>query len=81
MNLCKTYIQRTNQAKPIIINDKVGPYVRNTLQLDKARSRELGGTGLGLAIVKHILIKHRATLEIISHLKESTCFSITFPLA
>jgi two-component system phosphate regulon sensor histidine kinase PhoR len=50
-------------------------------RVDKARSRELGGTGLGLAIVKHILIKHRATLEIISHLKESTCFSITFPLA
>ena len=49
-------------------------------RVDKARSRELGGTGLGLAIVKHILIKHRARLEINSVLKESTTFSIKFPL-
>ena len=49
-------------------------------RVDKARSREIGGTGLGLAIVKHILIKHRATLEIKSQPQESTCFSITFPL-
>ena len=50
-------------------------------RIDKARSRELGGTGLGLAIVKHILIKHRATLEIKSTPKESTHFAMTFPLA
>ena len=49
-------------------------------RVDKARSRELGGTGLGLAIVKHILIKHRATLEIKSQPQESTCFSLTFPI-
>ena len=49
-------------------------------RVDKARSRELGGTGLGLAIVKHILIKHRATLEIKSQPQDSTCFSLTFPL-
>jgi two-component system phosphate regulon sensor histidine kinase PhoR len=49
-------------------------------RVDKARSRELGGTGLGLAIVKHILIKHRARLDIKSVLKESTTFSIKFPL-
>ncbi len=49
-------------------------------RVDKARSRELGGTGLGLAIVKHILIKHRAKLDISSVLKESTTFSIKFPL-
>ena len=50
-------------------------------RIDKARSRELGGTGLGLAIVKHILIKHRATLEIKSTPKESTHFAMTFPVA
>ena len=49
-------------------------------RVDKARSRELGGTGLGLAIVKHILIKHRATMNIFSEINDKTTFSITFPL-
>ena len=49
-------------------------------RVDKARSRELGGTGLGLAIVKHILIKHRATMNISSEINDKTTFSITFPL-
>jgi two-component system phosphate regulon sensor histidine kinase PhoR len=50
-------------------------------RVDKARSRELGGTGLGLAIVKHILIRHRATLNITSKHDGVTTFSITFPLS
>ena len=49
-------------------------------RVDKARSRELGGTGLGLAIVKHILIKHRATMNISSEINDKTTFSIIFPL-
>lgn len=50
-------------------------------RVDKARSRELGGTGLGLAIVKHILIRHRAVLNITSKHDGVTTFSITFPLS
>ena len=49
-------------------------------RVDKARSRELGGTGLGLAIVKHILIKHRATMNVSSIINDKTTFSINFPL-
>jgi len=49
-------------------------------RIDKARSRKIGGTGLGLAIVKHILIRHRATLNIKSEINKETIFSIHFPL-
>ena len=31
--------------------------------MDKSHSRETGGTGLGLAIVKHIIVQHKAKLE------------------
>ena len=49
-------------------------------RIDKARSRKIGGTGLGLAIVKHILIRHRALLNIKSEINKETIFSIHFPL-
>ena len=49
-------------------------------RIDKARSRKIGGTGLGLAIVKHILIRHRAILNIKSEINKETIFSIHFPL-
>ena len=32
-------------------------------RVDKSHSRETGGTGLGLAIVKHIIVQHKAKLE------------------
>ena len=33
-------------------------------RVDKSRSKETGGTGLGLAIVKHIVVQHKAKIEV-----------------
>ena len=48
-------------------------------RVDRSRSRETGGTGLGLAIVKHVLSRHQAHLEIVSHPGEGSVFSAVFP--
>ncbi len=47
---------------------------------DHSRNRETGGTGLGLAIVKHILIAHKATLEIESEYGKGSTFRCVFPV-
>jgi two-component system phosphate regulon sensor histidine kinase PhoR len=46
---------------------------------DISHSREMGGTGLGLAIVKHLVMRHRARLEIESRLGEGADFRVLFP--
>ena len=46
---------------------------------DAARSTATGGTGLGLAIVKHVLLQHKATLQIDSNLGKGSCFTCVFP--
>lgn len=46
---------------------------------DVSHSREIGGTGLGLAIVKHLVVRHRARLEIESRLGEGATFRVIFP--
>ncbi len=46
---------------------------------DPNRTQQISGTGLGLAIVKHILIRHEATLEIISRPGQGSCFRCRFP--
>ena len=46
---------------------------------DVSHSREIGGTGLGLAIVKHLVMRHRARLEIESRLGEGADFKVLFP--
>jgi len=48
-------------------------------RVDRSRSRDTGGTGLGLAIVKHVLLRHRATLEIDSELGRGSTFRCVFP--
>lgn len=48
-------------------------------RVDQARSRELGGTGLGLAIVKHVLMRHRARLQVQSELGKGSRFEFVFP--
>jgi two-component system, OmpR family, phosphate regulon sensor histidine kinase PhoR len=48
-------------------------------RVDRSRSRATGGTGLGLAIVKHILLRHRATLEIASTPGTGSMFSARLP--
>jgi two-component system phosphate regulon sensor histidine kinase PhoR len=48
-------------------------------RVDRSRSRDTGGTGLGLAIVKHVLLRHRATLEIESELGRGSTFRCVFP--
>ena len=47
---------------------------------DPSRDSETGGSGLGLAIVKHVLINHKATLEISSKEGEGSEFTCHFPL-
>ncbi len=48
-------------------------------RVDASRSVNTGGTGLGLAIVKHVLIRHRARLEIDSLPGKGSCFTCHFP--
>jgi len=46
---------------------------------DAARSSATGGTGLGLAIVKHVLMQHKAQLDIHSDLGKGSRFTCIFP--
>ena len=48
-------------------------------RVDRGRSRESGGTGLGLSIVKHVLLRHQASLEILSVPGVGSTFSAVFP--
>jgi two-component system phosphate regulon sensor histidine kinase PhoR len=48
-------------------------------RVDRGRSREKGGTGLGLAIVKHVLVKHKAKLEVESVPGKGSTFRFRFP--
>jgi len=48
-------------------------------RVDKGRSQRTGGTGLGLAIVKHVLLRHKATLEITSKISVGSTFTCYFP--
>jgi two-component system phosphate regulon sensor histidine kinase PhoR len=49
-------------------------------RVDTSRSREAGGTGLGLAIVRHIALLHRGRVEVESHAREGSCFTLRVPL-
>jgi two-component system phosphate regulon sensor histidine kinase PhoR len=46
---------------------------------DAARTTATGGTGLGLAIVKHVLLEHRARLDIQSTPGKGSTFTCVFP--
>lgn len=48
-------------------------------RVDSSRASNTGGTGLGLAIVKHVLLRHRARLDIASHLGKGSTFTCHFP--
>ncbi|HLA31061.1 MAG TPA: phosphate regulon sensor histidine kinase PhoR [Pseudomonas sp.] len=48
-------------------------------RVDSSRASNTGGTGLGLAIVKHVLLRHRARLEIVSSPGKGSTFSCHFP--
>jgi two-component system, OmpR family, phosphate regulon sensor histidine kinase PhoR len=48
-------------------------------RVDSSRNANTGGTGLGLAIVKHVLLRHRARLEISSVLGHGSTFTCHFP--
>jgi len=50
-------------------------------RVDASRAANTGGTGLGLAIVKHVLIRHRARLDIDSVPGKGSCFTCHFPPA
>ena len=47
-------------------------------RVDSSRNANTGGTGLGLAIVKHVLLRHRARLEISSVLGHGSTFTCHF---
>lgn len=47
-------------------------------RVDSSRASNTGGTGLGLAIVKHVLLRHRARLEIASSLGKGSTFTCHF---
>lgn len=48
---------------------------------DPSRDMATGGSGLGLAIVKHVLLNHKASLEIKSKVGAGSEFICHFPLA
>jgi two-component system, OmpR family, phosphate regulon sensor histidine kinase PhoR len=48
-------------------------------RVDSSRASNTGGTGLGLAIVKHVLLRHRARLDIVSVLGKGSTFTCHFP--
>ncbi|HSC82267.1 MAG TPA: phosphate regulon sensor histidine kinase PhoR [Pseudomonas sp.] len=48
-------------------------------RVDSSRSASTGGTGLGLAIVKHVLLRHRARLDITSVPGKGSTFTCHFP--
>ncbi|MNN01025.1 Phosphate regulon sensor protein PhoR [compost metagenome] len=50
-------------------------------RVDSSRAANTGGTGLGLAIVKHVLMRHRATLDISSVVGKGSSFVCHFPPA
>ena len=54
---------------------------RGLYRVDSSRNSNTGGTGLGLAIVKHVLLRHRARLEISSVLGHGSTFTCHFPPA
>ncbi|NQD95700.1 PAS domain-containing sensor histidine kinase, partial [Pseudomonas sp. CrR25] len=47
-------------------------------RVDSSRASNTGGTGLGLAIVKHVLLRHRARLDIASTLGKGSTFTCHF---
>jgi signal transduction histidine kinase len=49
-------------------------------RVDKARSRDLGGAGLGLSIVQAICTAHGAEIQVQSHEKKGSIFSVRLPL-
>lgn len=48
-------------------------------RVDKSRSKSKGGTGLGLAIVKHIVILHKAKINLVSYEGKGTEITVIFP--
>ena len=48
-------------------------------RVDSSRASNTGGTGLGLAIVKHVLLRHRARLDIASTIGKGSVFTCNFP--
>jgi two-component system phosphate regulon sensor histidine kinase PhoR len=48
-------------------------------RVDSSRASNTGGTGIGLAIVKHVLLRHRARLDIASVPGKGSTFTCHFP--
>lgn len=74
-SLCIEVVDKGKGIEPSHISRLTERFYR----VDQSRNRETGGTGLGLAIVKHILIAHKATLEIESEYGRGSTFRCVFP--
>jgi two-component system, OmpR family, phosphate regulon sensor histidine kinase PhoR len=68
-----------NDSGEGIAADHISRLTERFYRVDPGRSREQGGTGLGLAIVKHILVRHKAKLEIESIPGKGSTFQCDFP--
>ncbi len=61
-----------------IENQHIARLTERFYRVDAARSSETGGTGLGLAIVKHVLLQHKAILNINSKPNVGSTFTCVF---
>uniref|UniRef100_UPI00202F75B7 ATP-binding protein n=1 Tax=Escherichia coli TaxID=562 RepID=UPI00202F75B7 len=63
---------------PGIPAEELDEVLKPFYRVENSRNRDTGGTGLGLAIVKHVLIRHRARLEISSVPGKGSTFTCQF---
>ena len=61
-----------------IENQHISRLTERFYRVDAARSSATGGTGLGLAIVKHVLLQHKAILNINSKPNVGSTFTCVF---
>jgi len=64
---------------PGILPEHIPRLTERFYRVDNSHSPTTGGTGLGLAIVKHILLRHRAGLEVDSTPGKGATFGCHFP--
>tara|TARA_Y100000590_G_scaffold339545_1_gene387088 strand:+ start:7437 stop:8561 length:1125 start_codon:yes stop_codon:yes gene_type:complete len=80
------YLKNVNNKTVLIFKDK-GPGIPNSLipriterfyRVPQKKIQNIEGTGLGLAIVKHIVIRHKAKINITSKVGEGSLIEIIF---
>ena len=86
MYIVNNYLKNVNNKTVLIFKDK-GPGIPNSLipriterfyRVPQKKIQNIEGTGLGLAIVKHIVIRHKAKINITSKVGEGSLIEIIF---